>query len=430
MTRKPKPLPTPTKLEDLFDYFVSDTGEVLPRRGNSRKKTQIDREIPDEVREILGREMTLQDVNLDVANMLVFRWQRRQMPSHRIKLRVEWFGRINKLAHHFGLAELQAFETVESVYRKQWWQARRDRPMPEPAPVVLDGTAATMTLSVLFEHHYRMQRLIGKSNSTVRLYRQAVRNYSKWLQREAMVGDLCTATFTECIDSMCTETDLSVATVVREAKRLLALWRFAARKRWVSEFPEIYLPEAPRRVPDAFTPEQLSRLLRACEAQQGTVGEVPAGLYWSALVLVIYDTGERISAVMETDRSQLVGEWLTVRGEHRKGKRRDKRYKLRAVTVERLNAYQSKKLFGWPKHQTYLWLQFGKILEQAGLPNDRRNKFHKIRRTVASHFEAAGGNATELLDHESRKTTQEGYLDPSVIQHSMPADLLPDIASR
>jgi len=53
-------------------------------------------------------------------------------------------------------------------------------------------------------------------------------------------------------------------------------------------------------------------------------------------------------------------------------------------------------------------------LAAAGLPTDRRSKFHRIRRTVASAVAEAGGNPSEALDHASPKTTKR-YLDPRIV---------------
>jgi hypothetical protein len=81
------------------------------------------------------------------------------------------------------------------------------------------------------------------------------------------------------------------------------------------------------------------------------------------------------------------------------------------------------KVFEWPYCKTYLWLMYGKLLKQAGLPSGRRDKFHKIRRSVASWFEVAGGNATELLGHSGREITRV-YLDPTICQKPQAADRL------
>jgi integrase len=46
-----------------------------------------------------------------------------------------------------------------------------------------------------------------------------------------------------------------------------------------------------------------------------------------------------------------------------------------------------------------------------------------MRRSVASHYEAAGGNATELLGHSSRSVTL-AYLDPRIVPQQHAVDLL------
>jgi hypothetical protein len=71
-----------------------------------------------------------------------------------------------------------------------------------------------------------------------------------------------------------------------------------------------------------------------------------------------------------------------------------------------------------------LWPAYTEILKRAGLPHDRKSKFHRMRRTVASFFEAAGANATALLGHSARSVT-EGYLDPRLVRTPQPSELLP-----
>jgi integrase len=170
----------------------------------------------------------------------------------------------------------------------------------------------------------------------------------------------------------------------------------------------------------------MQKLMKACESATGRIGDIPAADWWSALVSVIYDCGERISAVLSITPSDIDADGgLTVRGEYRKGKTRDRRYKLRQKTIQRLAVIKPKSgaFFRLPFSKCLLFSKFGKILERAGLPNTRRDKFHKIRRTTASNFEAAGGNATQLLDHTDRRTT-EAYLDPRVLKEIHPADIV------
>lgn len=75
----------------------------------------------------------------------------------------------------------------------------------------------------------------------------------------------------------------------------------------------------------------------------------------------------------------------------------------------------------WPYHPTYLWDRYTTLLERFGLPSGRESKFHRLRRSVASHYEAAGGNATEFFGHSSRKVTRR-YLDPRIVTPPTPID--------
>ena len=80
-------------------------------------------------------------------------------------------------------------------------------------------------------------------------------------------------------------------------------------------------------------------------------------------------------------------------------------------------------VFPWPYSYTYLWKKFGEVLRLAELPSDFRCKFHRIRRSVASHAEAAGANATAMLRHTKREIT-ESYLDPRICTPQQPVDVL------
>jgi integrase len=258
----------------------------------------------------------------------------------------------------------------------------------------------------------------------------AVKAFSKWLGRSAVVGDLTKPTVLRYIHAM-TNGHLSPASVQTHLERILALWRFAAHNRWVADYPDIKPVHVPARTPEAWERDQLSMILDAARATTGKFGNVPRKLFWEALVRFLYDSGERIGAALAVRHDDISGEWINVRAELRKGRTRDKTYKLRPETLAAIAEIRKHDdgplIFAWPLVRTYLWRLYGDLLVAAGLPSNRRSKFHKIRRTTASHFESAGGNSTELLDHDSRKTTKRSYLDPRQIKTVMPADIVPGI---
>ena len=146
------------------------------------------------------------------------------------------------------------------------------------------------------------------------------------------------------------------------------------------------------------------------------------------MLLVLFDSAERIRAVLslEWDQVDVDGGWILFRAESRKGQRADSICRIAPDTQQamaNLRKYAEPKPFDWPFCDKYIWVRYGKLLKRAGLPNDRHRKFHCVRRTTASHLEAAGGNATDALRHSSRRVTM-AYLDPRIVQPSQPIDLL------
>ncbi len=160
---------------------------------------------------------------------------------------------------------------------------------------------------------------------------------------------------------------------------------------------------------------------------QGYVGDVPAADFWTAIVLLIWDTGERIGAVSELRWSDvdLIEQWVNYRAETRKRGKKFMLHKISDETAAALSrvkaASKSELVFAWPLSPTYLWDRFGVILERAGIAKANRKKFHAIRSSVASYYEAAGGDATALLGHSDRKITRRHYLDPRIVPQTKPA---------
>src|SRR5690606_13423466 len=81
-----------------------------------------------------------------------------------------------------------------------------------------------------------------------------------------------------------------------------------------------------------------------------------------------------------------------------------------------------------PYNPQYIWRRFGVILESAGMPNDRKHKFHAIRKATASYMHAAGVDATAAMGHSSPDVTMRFYLDPRITGGGkQPADVLPSL---
>jgi integrase len=269
--------------------------------------------------------------------------------------------------------------------------------------------------------------LRSRSDNTRRLYRTSIRTFSKYLQRPACLSDLNDLTVNRFLDWY-RRIPRSPYSANKERSNLLAIWRFACRKRFLEEWPDVRADVEPDRIPQAWTADQIAKLLACCERLTGRIGHIPASTWWRTLHLVCWDTGERIGAIrdLQWHHVDLVAKHILVPAELRKGKRRDRLYRIADDTAAALRSMQRTAdscVFPWPYCRTYLWNRYSLLLIAAGLPHDRHSKFHRIRRTVATYYEAAGGNATELLGHSSRSVTL-AYLDPRILPPQHAADLL------
>lgn len=273
--------------------------------------------------------------------------------------------------------------------------------------------------------------LTGISPRTQKLYTYTIKSFSDFLGHPAEIEDLNELSVAGFLASR--EITCSPATVAKDRAQLRALWEFACRRKLKSEWPVIRSIRVPLPLPDAWTIQEFSRLLFTVQNEQGLIAGMPKRLYWKALLLVCYDTAERIGSVMQIRVSDVSSSSVLFRAEHRKNKTRDI---IRGLGLDTHNAIHAIRfperevLFPFPyKNINYIYRLFGDILKRAGLPSNRRTKFHKIRRTSASFFEAAvPGSAQKLLDHSSPKTT-ERYLDPRVTGGVSDPNLIPRIGA-
>lgn len=284
-----------------------------------------------------------------------------------------------------------------------------------------------MLLTDLFSDFYRPLRLRGRSANTSRLYGCTIRAFSKYLETPATVDDLTDLTLSRYLEHR--GATRSPYTAEKERTQLCSLWRFAADRGFTTTRPVVPPAPLPDRVPRAWTLGELGAIYRAAAATRGTIGAAPAGVWYSALVSVLWETAERIGAVMECSPQDFVPPHLHVRAEYRKGGKRDRVYRLSSRTVELVTAVKgTRHLFEFPYSRTRLWSRYADIVARAGLGRGRSLSFHALRRSAASHYAAAGGDPVQLLDHSSPRITHRWYLDRRLTDCGpAPCDILPAI---
>jgi len=275
---------------------------------------------------------------------------------------------------------------------------------------------------------YILRKLRGANPKTIDKYNYAVDELEFFLDRFATIADLTNENI-ENVMWQVRENGRSIPTANNYRKNLISLWNFAAKRGVLKIFPDVDKMIEPTRVPIAWSEDELARLWTACLKQEGTIADIPAADWLIALHGVLWDTGERIGAVLSArwDLLDAAGR-LTIKAECRKGKTEDRSSLLHPdtlMTLFRIRKPRRELIF--PIDFTFgtLLAKYRRLLKSGDppLPTDRAHMFHCMRKSSASWFKAAGGNPTELLGHADEATTKV-YLAPSIVQKQQASTLL------
>ncbi|HEY4310956.1 MAG TPA: tyrosine-type recombinase/integrase, partial [Pirellulales bacterium] len=251
------------------------------------------------------------------------------------------------------------------------------------------------------------------------------------LGRVANVADLEELTIAGWIESMLSSA-LARRTINGRLNMLLTLWRMAKRKKFVdSDLTDLRKVKMPRRAPQAWSSEQMGKIIESCRQCKGRFVGVPCDRWWLALVLLIYDTGLRRSAAMKVrfDEIDFRRKVLRVPAERMKNLV-EQTFPLTDQTLEAIMATvppRRKLLFPYPsRDQKTIYGRFKFILMRAGLSATRRDLFQKIRRTTATHIAAAAGESAAIrqLGHQDTLTIKR-YIDPTFMSDHDLAKYLP-----
>jgi len=281
-----------------------------------------------------------------------------------------------------------------------------------------------MTLDSLLADIYAPLR--GISPRTVEIYRFTLRAWGHFLGRPPEVSDLEELAVAQFLAHRLRER--SVATAAKDRTQIRALWEFAARRKLCGEWPQVRRIRVPERVPQAWLTDELQRLLEAAGRREGVIAGVPARLWWRSILLACYEVGERCAAMLAVEWRDISQAGILLRAENRKGGTRDIWRPISPDCHAAIEATRTSRVLVWEWDRCYtnLWRHLGMICKDAGLPDDRWSKFHRIRKTHASYAAAAGLDAQRLLDHASPRTTR-AYLDPRIVKPPSAPDVLPKV---
>lgn len=291
----------------------------------------------------------------------------------------------------------------------------------------------TTILTEYLTQLYGPRKLLGVAPGTVAKYEISIRHLERHLSRVPTIGDLNDDVVSGCLAGLLAK-GCSPGTVNGYRAKYCCLADFALRKGLLKESLDIpKLPEL-RREPESLSEATFSAVMRAAQNVQGSVGAVPGDLWWSSFLLALYDSAARVSAMLSVQWCDvdLDGGSLLIRAEKQKHKA-DQRHPLHADTVALLRRLRDitgggGPVWPWPYCSGYLWQKFAVVIAKpAGLPANRRFRFHAIRRTSLTLVAAELGVsvATTMAQHSSESVTRKSYIDKSRMGGRRPIDVLP-----
>ena len=280
------------------------------------------------------------------------------------------------------------------------------------------------------------------SDRTVELYGETLDRLHDHLGHEATVDDLSDLTIARFLRWRAQQSNkrkglLSPASVAKDSAHIRTIWNWCARKRLkrsdgeLLEFPDYARPRVPKPRPVAYTAEELQKLIEYARHRKGAIAGVPAAWFWPTMLMAMFQTGERIGAVLalrwsevDLDRRTLTFLAATRKG-HRETITRQISPELAAVLATRQRA---------PNDLVWPWLEDRKIGSAYGSLRVMCRKakvdyhpFHSIRKSTASYMKRAGKSAKTQLGHSSEEMAETHYYDSRIVGVESALDYLPPL---
>lgn len=270
-----------------------------------------------------------------------------------------------------------------------------------------------MNLSNLLDTYVSQNRKIT-SKQTVKVYRIAIRQFASAIGENPTLQNLSNEyliAFERWLDSG----TRSVYTVNERVARIKALWRFAAKRGLVADWPQMPKLAEPEPEKPTLSVDQVGKLLTHISELRGWICGIPAAKYYRAYHLVLWDSAERSGTLRKAEWSHLHstedGDEFHIPAKCTKDGT-NHYFPISTATSKSLREikYPERDLiFPW---ETGCWhKRYKQLIVGAGLPYIRwKSGSHRIRRTVANIVRNAGGDASDMLNHTNGAVTKKFYL--------------------
>ncbi len=231
--------------------------------------------------------------------------------------------------------------------------------------------------------------------------------------------------------------DVETTTVNTYRRYLLVIYNWMYSEGIISQKPTIPRHKQTEKVPEAWTAQEVEKLLDVVNGLDGTVGKHPASKWWAALIHAVYWTGARIGSILKASPEDFDSERMILKLRKTKNGR-ERSYQLHPVAVEAILAVfdpDAELLFFWPYSYNHLFKAFRKLVVKAGIrykPGKKFQLFHRLRRTTITYcWIADPALAQRQADHTSAEITKRHYVDPVIAEEALSAvNVLPVLGGK
>ena len=277
---------------------------------------------------------------------------------------------------------------------------------------------------------------------TVELYESSLDRFRDFLGHDPTLDDLSDATVGKWLKWRAVtphgkRRPVRPASVAKDSTQVKSIWTYCAKKRLKRsdgndiEFPDYRNPVVPMPVPKAFTADELAQILAAARHRRGRISGKPAAWYWMTKVRALYQTGERIGAVLELRWREvdLARHTLTFLAHTRKGRRETLTQPITPRLCELLAPQQEapgERVWPWldARAKLSLYGSWRLLLQSAKVPY---KPFHSIRKSTASYLKLGGVSAKKQLGHATDGIAEMHYYDEEIVGRANNLSVLPDI---
>lgn len=284
------------------------------------------------------------------------------------------------------------------------------------------STVLAMTRLTTHVEKYLAVRTKIRSLKTHDHYRRSIRQFAAYLGREPLLADLTDDNLSGFLLAT-VQAGFCEQTANQRTKQLRALWTWLAKRRLVDQFPTFDDLQEPEPLPEAWTDQQLHQLFAACANQRGWIGPHLASTWWLAIHWWWLSTAERTEATMHLERSmlRLDDHMAIVPARIRKGRKKHRHYRLTPRCCELLGQMimvPSATGLVFDSHWRdwhSIYPAYRRLIKASGLPYVRgKSGPKKLRCSVYTRIEMAGGDASKFARHSDRRVT-DAYLDQLMI---------------